>query len=187
MRCFKNILLRIRSVEENFAFNDEGFSQRLLANQHAIVSIEADFLREASRFFTSLDTHLVTMEADLLQEATRFLSSLSSRLTAVEEQFDHSATRFRRYLTSLQEELAAYPALIAREAQRRLVTIGKRIAECENILLACDPQLKLKQGFSIVTDKSGKVIKSSKNVDIGDMIAVQLYEGGLESKVEQVK
>jgi exodeoxyribonuclease VII large subunit len=165
MRCFKDILVRIRSVEENFAFNDERFSQRLASHTRAADS----------------------MEADLLHEANRFFSSLGSRLTAVEEQFDHSATRFRRYLTSLQEDLAVYPAQITREVQRWLVAIGKRIAECENILLACDPQLKLKQGFSIVTDKSGKVIKSSKTVDVGDIIAVQLFEGRLTSKVEHVK
>jgi exodeoxyribonuclease VII large subunit len=32
MRCFKDILLRIRSIEENFAFNDQRFSQKLLTN-----------------------------------------------------------------------------------------------------------------------------------------------------------
>jgi exonuclease VII large subunit len=137
---------------------------KVLTNQRALVSIEADFLHEASRYF----------------------SSLSTRLIAGEEQFDHSATRFRRYLTSLQEDLAASPLQIAREAQRWLVAIGKRIVECESILLACDPQLKLKQGFSIVTDKSGNVIKSSKNIDVGDIIAVQLSEGRLASKVEHV-
>jgi exodeoxyribonuclease VII large subunit len=165
MRCFKDILLRIRSVEENFAFNDQRFSQRLASHKRVADSMEADLLHEASRFFASLDSYLAS----------------------VEENFDHSATRFRQYLRSLQEDLAAYPAQIAREAQRWFAVIGKRIDECENILLACDPQFKLKQGFSIVTDKSGKVIKSSKTVDVDDIISVKLFEGSLASKVEQVK
>lgn len=165
MRYFKHILLRIKSIEENFTFNYERFYQRLVNNNRAVDSMGSDLLQEATRFFSSLDAHLA----------------------AGEEQFDHSATRFRRYLTSLQEDLAAYPTQIAREADRWLVAIEKRIAECENILLACDPQLKLKQGFSIVTDKSGKVITSSKTVDVDDIISVKLFEGSLASKVEQVK
>jgi exodeoxyribonuclease VII large subunit len=165
MRCFRDILARIKNIEENFTFNDERFSRRLVINTREVDS----------------------MEAELLHEATRYFSSIGAQLTAIEEQFDHSATRFRRYLLSLQEDLAAYPSRIARGAERWFATIGKRITECENILLACDPQLKLKQGFSIVTDKSGKIIKSSQQVDVGDIIAVQLSEGSLASKIEHVK
>ena len=67
------------------------------------------------------------------------------------------------------------------------MAIVKRISESEKMLLACDPKLKLKQGFSIVKDKSGKVLKSSSNVAIDDIIQVELYDGILESKVEDIR
>jgi exonuclease VII large subunit len=55
------------------------------------------------------------------------------------------------------------------------------------MLLACDPQLKLKQGFSIVKDKTGKVVKSKTTVKICDIITVQLFDGILDSKVEDIR
>jgi exonuclease VII large subunit len=55
------------------------------------------------------------------------------------------------------------------------------------MLLACDPQLKLKQGFSIVTDKMGRVVRSSNALEVGDIMDVQLYKGKLETKVEKIK
>ena len=54
------------------------------------------------------------------------------------------------------------------------------------MLLASDPQLKLKQGFSIVKDASGKVLKSSKRVKVRDIITVQLCEGILDTEVEKI-
>jgi exonuclease VII large subunit len=107
-------------------------------------------------------------------------------MTAIEEQFAHNYTRLQRYLNSLHIDIANHEKQLEREAKRWYLIIVKKVADCEKILLACDPQLKLKQGFSIVKDKNGKVIKSSKRVKVSDIIAVQLYEGILESKVEDI-
>ncbi len=99
----------------------------------------------------------------------------------------HGYTQFCRNLMSLKKDMAVYDERIGRETKRWFVAIGKRIADCEKMLLACDPRLKLKQGFSIVTDGSGRIIKSSRAVAVSDIIRVRLYEGILESKVEEVK
>ena len=73
------------------------------------------------------------------------------------------------------------------EAKRWYGAIVRRIVECENMLLACDPKLKLRQGFSIVKDKAGKVLKSSSAVARGDIIQVELYKGVLDSKVTDIR
>jgi exonuclease VII large subunit len=87
----------------------------------------------------------------------------------------------------LQGNIAGHEKQIGREAGRWYVALGRKIAECERMLLACDPQLKLKQGFSIVTDKLGRVVRSSNALVVGDIMEVQLFEGKLETKVEKIK
>ena len=81
----------------------------------------------------------------------------------------------------------AYDVQIQREAKRWYMAIGKKITDCEKMLLACDPQLKLKQGFSIVKDKSGKVLKSKKTIAIDDIIQIELSDGFLDSRVEDIR
>jgi exodeoxyribonuclease VII large subunit len=161
-RCFRDMLLKIKGIEENFNYNYERFSVRLTNSKQTINTMEGNLFREANLFFTKLNKHM----------------------TKTEEQFAYNYTRFQRYLRSLQEDLANYENQVEREAERWYLIIVKKIANCEKMLLACDPQLKLKQGFSIVKDKNGKAIKSSKTVQINDIIAVQLFEGFLKSRVE---
>ena len=165
MRCFRDVLRRIQSIEGNFSHNYERFSNRLTKNRITINSLEQNILREAGRFF----------------------ASLNSSLRGLEEQFQNSYTWLGRFLRSLKEDVATHDVQIEREAKRWYLAIEKRISECEKMLLACDPRLKLKQGFSIVKDKSGKVIKSSKTVALRDIIHIELYEGGLDTKVENIQ
>ena len=108
-------------------------------------------------------------------------------MRGLEEQFQNSYTRFGRFLRSLKEDVATHDVQIEREAKRWYLAIEKRLSECEKMLLACDPRLKLKQGFSIVKDKSGKVLKSSKTVALRDIIHIELYEGVLDTKVENIR
>ena len=163
-RCFRDMLIKIKRIEENFNYNYERFSVRLTNNKQTIETMEGSLFREANQSFTKLDEHM----------------------TVIEEQFAHNYTLLQRYLNSLHVDLVNYEKQVKREAKRWYLIIVKKIADCERMLLACDPQLKLKQGFSIVKDNKGKVIKSSKTVKVSDIIAVQLFEGVLDSKVEEI-
>src|SRR5262249_45213872 len=106
---------------------------------------------------------------------------------ALTGQFHSSYTRYARFLRSLDGDIEAHQSKLHREAERWYGAIARRIAGCEKMLLACDPKLKLRQGFSIVKDKSGKVVKSSSAVALGDIIQIELYEGILDSKVEDIR
>jgi exodeoxyribonuclease VII large subunit len=163
-RCFRDVLIKIKRIEENFNYNYERFLVRLTNNKQTIETMEGSLFREANQSFTKLNEHM----------------------TVIEEQFAHNYTLLQRYLNSLHVDLVNYEKQVKREAKRWYLIIVKKIADCERMLLACDPQLKLKQGFSIVKDNKGKVIKSSKTVKVSDIIAVQLFEGVLDSKVEEI-
>ena len=122
-----------------------------------------------------------------MREANLFFTKLDANISIVEEQFTHNYTRLHRYLVSLNSDIGLYEKGIEREARRWYLAVVKKITDCESMLLACDPQLKLKQGFSIVKDKTGKVVKSKKTVKVCDIIAVQLFDGVLDSKVEDIR
>jgi exonuclease VII large subunit len=79
-----------------------------------------------------------------------------------------------------------YESDMRQDAKRWFLTIGKKIDDYERLLLVSDPKLKLKQGYSIVKDKHGKVLKSIKTVALHDIIKVELSDGTLDSKVEDI-
>jgi exodeoxyribonuclease VII large subunit len=165
MRCFRDVLQRMQGIEANFRHNDERFANRLAASRSIVDAREQVILREAGHFFARQGTQLATLE----------------------EQFQNNYTRFERYFRSLREDVGMYEGNLTREAKRWYVAIGKKVDDCDRLLLASDPRLKLKQGYSIVKDKQGKVLKSIKTVARHDIIKVELSDGILDSKVEDIR
>ena len=116
-----------------------------------------------------------------------FLPRQGTQLATLEEQFQNNYTRYERYLRSLRADVGMHESDMKQEAKRWFVTLGKQVDDCERLLLASDPRLKLKQGYSIVKDKQGKVLKSIKTVARRDIIKVELSDGILDSKVEDIR
>ena len=53
-----------------------------------------------------------------------------------------------------------------------------------NLLKAYSPYDILDRGYSIVKDKDGKVIRSVKDVKMGDSLTIKLNDGTLKAKSE---
>jgi exonuclease VII large subunit len=165
MRCFREVLQRMQGIEANYHHNDERFANRLAASRSSVDAREQIILREAGHFFARQGTQVATLE----------------------EQFQNNYTRFQRYLNALRKDIGMYDGDLMREAKRWYLAQGRRIDDCERLLLANDPRLKLKQGYSIVKDKTGKVLKSIKTVARDDIIKVELSDGILDAKVEDIQ
>ena len=165
MRCFRDVFHRMQGIETEFHHNDERFAVRLAKSRSTVDVLEQSIQREAGHFLTRQGTQLTTLE----------------------EQFQNNYTRFERYLRSLRKDIGISDGNLSREGKRWFLALGKKVADCERLLLANDPKLKLKQGFSIVKDKYGKVMKSVKTVAVRDIIKVELSDGILDSKVEDIQ
>jgi exonuclease VII large subunit len=59
------------------------------------------------------------------------------------------------------------------------------VADMAGHLRLNDPALKLKQGYSIIKNSKGRVIKTVQQVGVGDIITVRIFDGSLDSKVEK--
>jgi exodeoxyribonuclease VII large subunit len=165
MRCFRDVFRRMQGIEAHFHHNYERFANSLAKKRGEIDAIDKSILSEAGHFFAGLDTQLATLA----------------------EQFQNNYTRFLRYLRSLREDIAMNESDMKREAKRWFVMLVKKVDDCERLLLASDPRLILKQGYSIVKDKQGKILKSIKTVARYDIIKVELSDGSLDSRVEDIR
>jgi len=60
------------------------------------------------------------------------------------------------------------------------------IKNMERAINSYDPEQQLKLGYSIARH-NGKLIKSVKNVNIGEDVDVQVSDGSVQSKVNNIK
>jgi len=101
-------------------------------------------------------------------------------------------------INSLKESLRRHEKLLVSASQIKLdeltvllrknfflLTENKRqlLKNLNKSLVLLSPQNTLFRGYSITTDKSGRIIKSIKSVVVGDLIGVKLANGSLRSKV----
>ncbi|MBU1241281.1 exodeoxyribonuclease VII large subunit [Myxococcota bacterium] len=54
-------------------------------------------------------------------------------------------------------------------------------------LSALSPLAVLERGYAVVTDESGRALRSTRGVEPGERIAVRLHAGGLSAKVEEIR
>jgi len=112
---------------------------------------------------------------DLLDEATVYLAE--RRRTMVFAVRDRLRGE-QRHLASIRRGLLL---------QARHVTAGasQQLASTKQLLSAYDPKKRLAQGWSVVTNAQGQVVKNLGDVRVGEGIQILLSDGTVESTVNE--
>lgn len=122
-----------------------------------------------------------------------FDRSFSSSFQDIFRRFRHITEKytycFNQYLNKYSEaknQLRTLELYFYDFKARWYGSVVKYFLDYERALLASDPQLKLKQGYSITRDKEGKIIRSTNNLVKDDTIQVQLHSGQLKAHIENI-
>ena len=62
---------------------------------------------------------------------------------------------------------------------------SRQVEHLSTLLETLGPSATLKRGYAIVTDESGKVVRSTQHIEQGDTIAVALDDGHLRARVDE--
>jgi exodeoxyribonuclease VII large subunit len=114
---------------------------------------------------------------DVLDEASFYLGE--RRRTMIFAVRDRLRAE-ERHLLGTRERLVIQGRHLVESATRML-------ASNRQLLAAYDPTRRLAQGWSIVTDANGVVVKSLEGVNVGDEVRVLVSDGSFTSSVTQTK
>jgi len=91
----------------------------------------------------------------------------------------------RRVLAGMRRDLASRATAITSAMHTLLFRRRSRLEQIEHQLKALSPIAILERGYAIVFDSSGKLVKNSAQVEVGEEISAQLAHGSLIAKVEK--
>jgi exodeoxyribonuclease VII large subunit len=91
----------------------------------------------------------------------------------------------RRVLAGIRRELSSRNAAMASAMKNALLHKRSRLEQLEHELKALSPIAILERGYALVFDSSGKLVKSSAQVQTGDEISARLGRGTLTARVEK--
>jgi exodeoxyribonuclease VII large subunit len=130
-------------------------------------------------------------EENLRVPAGRLLEAANDVLDEAE---DYLGERRRTMIFAVRDRLRAEERHLV-STRERLVIQGRHLvasatqllAGHRQLLAAYDPTRRLAQGWSIVTDAHGGVVKSLSDVTLGDEVTVLVSDGSFASQVTEMK
>lgn len=192
------------SIEDLWAFNDERVARAIYASEIPVISAVghepdvtiSDFVadRRAStpsnaaeiavpdqvELAARLESARRTMAQgtlNTLERAERQLKALSAKRVLTDPMATVEDRRMQ--LDSVQQRLGL-------TAQRQLGARQQRFAALGAKLDALSPLKVLGRGYAMAQREDGTVLRTSRQVSVGDRIAVRLGQGALDCTVEQV-
>jgi exodeoxyribonuclease VII large subunit len=112
----------------------------------------------------------------------------------IEEAAAYLAERRRTMIFAVRDRLRSEERHLASTRQRLVIQSGHLLASAtqmlasnRQLLAAYDPARRLAQGWSVVTDSSGAVVKSLADIASGDDVRVLVSDGTFSARVGDVK
>ena len=191
------------SLEDLWAFNDEGLARAVYASKIPVVSAVGhetdfticDFVADVRAPTPSAAAELAT--PDLTEELNR-LSAISRHLgrlmgTRVEElrqtldrlSKDSPLGNANRILDPWRWRYSDLSGRLFSETLGLIEHKDRDLRLLASRLDALSPLKVLGRGYSVVTDASGAVVKSSAEIKTGDKLSLQFESGGAIARVEE--
>lgn len=191
------------SLEDLWAFNDEGLARAVYASRIPVVSAVGhetdfticDFVADMRAPTPSAAAELAT--PDLLEEQSR----LSAAARQLRRLMEARVQELRQTVDRLSKDspLGDAERILAPWRQRFAVLFGRLVGETADQietrkrglqllagrLDALSPLKVLGRGYSVVTDASGSVVKSGARLKAGDKLSLRFETGGAQVRVEE--
>ena len=191
------------SLEDLWAFNDERVARAISACKTPVISAVghepdvtiSDFVADVR---ASTPSHAAETAVPDQMELRRFLLSSQQRLTKSQEKrlaaerqrlTDFAAKRCltepMAFIQDKRMELVHRQQRLGDLSQGQLVRKRQRFAAISAALDAMSPLKVLGRGYAVARDAEGRILKTYRDVSVGDTVTVTLGEGGFTSRVEQ--
>jgi exodeoxyribonuclease VII large subunit len=146
------------------------------AVQHGAFARMMDGINQRHQRLDDLTYRLEKSERRLLEQHHRRWE----RASAAVRHYDG-----RRVLAGIQRDLATHTTALAVTVKAALLRHRSRLQALEQQIKALSPLAILERGYALVFDSSGKLVKSSAQVDSGDVISATLAQGSITARVEE--
>jgi exodeoxyribonuclease VII large subunit len=146
------------------------------AAQHGAFARMMDGINQRQQRLDDLRFRLEKSEGKLIEQNRRRWE----RASAAVRHYDA-----RRVLSGIRRDLASRNAAMTVAMKTSLLRYRARIAQIEHQLKALSPMAILDRGYALMFDSSGKLLKSSDQVQKGDEVLARLAHGSLTARVEK--
>jgi exodeoxyribonuclease VII large subunit len=191
------------SIEDLWAFNDEQVARTIAGSPvpvvcgvgHEIDFTIADFVADLRAPTPSAAAEMSVPDQVELREQTAALSAALSDaalrcMRNLRQRFDALGGSLVRLSPLLRVErdrqrVDDLQLRLERSCRHRQALLGERLSGLAMRLRGLDPQATLARGYAIVYGRNGDVVRSTAQVDKGDLVSVRVTDGRFSARVEE--
>ena len=192
------------SMEDLWAFNDERVARAIYESEIPVISAVghepdvtiADFVADLRAATPSNAAELAVPDRSEMAEQlaawdSRMLTAVNKRLRELRANVDSLSQRRvlvapESYVDMKRLELDRATERMAAAMERTVLGKKHRLLALASSLDAMSPLKVLSRGFAVATDAGGAVIRSKKQLRVGDRISLRLADGGAEAEITAV-
>lgn len=152
-------------------------------SQQALRYHQFHVFSKAQELITVYQRRIDNYQQNLVRFITLQLSNFEHQIAA----WRQNMNTWQRSYNFHQEKLAVYTQQLQSLFQQLLKQADRQIKQQELQLKLSDPQRKLKQGYSIARLASGEVVRQLKQVQPGLALEVQIHQGTIKTKIQEVQ
>jgi len=132
-----------------------------------------------------LVSHLHRLES-LRQALIHSFTQPFERLRQAQVRFETLLLNYQRRLVWYQDQVPVVSRRLAEAINLVMQQSQQRLIKSSHLLNSLNPTAVLKRGFSVTTDNTGRIIKSSRQVKPADDLITYLKAGRIKSQVKEV-
>ncbi len=173
----KILVLQDKLVKAFTRLQQERFHQHQTVKQRLLQNHPQKQLKQKSQYVDQLQATLQ--------------SAIKQRLTQAKQQQQHSHNRLslsspQKMLQRHQLGLQQLQTKLQRSCQQLVDNKKQKLLNSMHLLDTVSPLATLARGYSI-SFKQGEIIKSTQQVQVGDMLVTRLEDGEIRSEINQIK
>jgi exonuclease VII large subunit len=165
----KNLTLLAKKTFNNIEEKIYFFEKNLIANVKEIIKWKKEKL------------------ISLLDNFNFYFQKYRSGFENLEERFKINYFKINVLIKKHQEKFIMYSEKLMQNQKQWIEKINKLLKQQEEKLFLSNPELKLKQGYSITFDEHGKIIKNADQLKISQLIKTKFYKGRILSKIKEIE
>ena len=172
------------SAEDLSVFNDEAVVRAVANSEIPIIcAVGHEIDKSLCDFAADIYAPTPTAAAEMVCRASFELRNSFENLRF---QFERAAKRKLSAVRNFEQTLDNFSQDLRTSFVRIFERKEREICNYERILNALNPNLPLKKGFALVKNEDGKVIKNTKNLQIGQKLKIELSENSFGAKVDEL-
>lgn len=193
------------SIEDLWAFNDENVARAIYASKIPVISAVghepdvtiADYVADLRAATPSNAAELAVPDQQTILQTLDNLHrsihhSFTGQLRAYRKHFDilRSSSMLQdpmQYLIRRRQNLSSAADKLENSYLQKLHTKKQRYIALTSALDAMSPLKVIARGYSVVTDQSGNLVRSAKQVHAGEDVNISLSDGTLSARIVGVK